>query len=187
MRLAVKMGALLMVCFLATSCATLMTGKFQKVSVTTMPAGAIAVCEGVQVITPGVFTLRRDSDHAITISKEGYHDEIVLLKKTMSGAVAGNILLGGIIGGAVDMATGAAYKLTPDSVMVGLKQTGTIKKAVASESEEEQMAEADKTLAVEEKKEEVGFAAYTSPEEMEKEEEKAVKEEQKAVEASAVE
>ena len=40
----------------------------------------------------------------------------------MGGAVAGNLLLGGIIGGGVDMATGAAYKLYPETVNVALRQ-----------------------------------------------------------------
>jgi hypothetical protein len=75
-------------------------------------------------ITPTIFNLERKTDHTIEISKEGYRVTTVILRHTMSGATAGNVLVGGIIGIAVDGCSGAMYKLVPERVDVNLEPAG---------------------------------------------------------------
>jgi hypothetical protein len=47
--------------------------------------------------------------------------ETVTLTSGVGGAIAGNLILGGIIGGGIDMASGAAYKLYPETINVALR------------------------------------------------------------------
>jgi hypothetical protein len=56
--------------------------------------------------------------------KDGYVSETVTLTSGVGGTVAGNILLGGIIGGGIDMASGAAYKLYPETINIALREGG---------------------------------------------------------------
>ena len=59
-------------------------------------------------------------------SREGYQQQTVTLLHVISGAVCGNILLGGLIGWGVDACTGAQYKLVPENVHLELqKSSGT--------------------------------------------------------------
>lgn len=105
-----------------SGCATVMTGPTQKVPVTSNPSGAVAKVDGsITAITPAIFTLERKTDHTIEITKDGFRTATVIIRHTMSGATAGNILIGGIIGVAVDGATGAMFKLIPERVDVTLE------------------------------------------------------------------
>jgi hypothetical protein len=58
------------------------------------------------------------------ISRDGYHSWRVELKKEMNPAILGNILLGGVVGGVADYASGAAAQLKPDKVHVLLEPRG---------------------------------------------------------------
>ncbi|MFH1846561.1 MAG: PEGA domain-containing protein [Candidatus Omnitrophota bacterium] len=109
--------------FFMSGCATIMTGPVQKVSVTSAPSGAVATVDGGQAaVTPTIFTLERKSDHTIEIAKEGYRTATVALRHTLSGATAGNLIVGGIIGIAIDASSGAMYKLVPEQVDVTLEK-----------------------------------------------------------------
>ena len=115
---------LISVIFLS-GCATIMTGSTQKVSVSSNPSGAVAKVDGgMAAVTPTIFNLERKTDHTIEISKEGYRTAQVILRHTLSGAAAGNILVGGIIGIAVDSCSGAMFKLVPERVDVNLETAG---------------------------------------------------------------
>ena len=56
------------------------------------------------------------------VEKEGYEPVTVVLKKGLNGWVWGNILVGGIIGLIIDVATGATSKFVPSEVEVKLMQ-----------------------------------------------------------------
>jgi len=115
---------LLCVIFLS-GCATIMTGTTQKVPVASNPSGAVAKVDGgMSAVTPTIFNLERKTDHTIEISKEGYRTAQIILRHTLSGATAGNILIGGIIGVAVDSCSGAMFKLVPERVDVSLEALG---------------------------------------------------------------
>lgn len=103
----------------ATGCASIVSGTSQIVSVETMsPTGRVdgASCKlqndkGVYfVTTPGTVTVRRAySDMNVSCEKDGFPTGLASIKSSTKGMVAGNILVGGIIGVGVDAATGAAY------------------------------------------------------------------------------
>jgi hypothetical protein len=106
-----------------TSCGTIINGTRQDVSVTTIPTGA-TVSDGVQSwTTPVVISLARKRDHILTISKDGYETQAVIIKRALSGASAANILIpfGSLIGVGIDAISGGLYRLVPDKVTVQLK------------------------------------------------------------------
>lgn len=105
-----------------SGCATIVSGTTQKLNVTTQPSGALAkVDNNISAQTPTVLTLERKSDHTIEISKEGYKTATVLVKRTFNGMATGNILIGGIIGGGIDAASGATNKLIPERIDIILE------------------------------------------------------------------
>ena len=76
--------------------------------------------------TPAAFDLKRKGKYQVTVSKAGYEPQIAhithkMSKKGAAGA-AGNLLIGGVIGLGVDAATGATQDLTPNPVVVNLKE-----------------------------------------------------------------
>ncbi len=99
-------------------CASIINGSTKTVSIATTPPGAIAESGSQRKKTPCSFDLRRDEDHGIKITKEGYKTYYVQLRSVEGGAIFGNILLGGLIGVAVDAGTGASKTLEPDDIHV---------------------------------------------------------------------
>ena len=60
--------------------------------------------------TPGSVVVDRSySDLSVTCTKSGYHAATIAVSSKTKAMAAGNILFGGIIGGAIDVGTGAAY------------------------------------------------------------------------------
>ncbi|KJJ83853.1 secreted protein containing PEGA domain protein [Candidatus Omnitrophus magneticus] len=107
--------------FITTGCASITTGRFQKVAVDSNPQNAnVTVSSGSHGVTPCSFDLQRNKSHVIKIEKEGYRTAQVDLKKTICGSTAGNIILGGVIGLGVDAMSGAMFKLIPEDVYVDL-------------------------------------------------------------------
>ena len=104
-----------------SSCASIINGTRQKVSITTNPPGAM-ISDGVATYqTPATLDLKRGQDHILTITKEGHEPETVRLTRVISGAVAGNILAGGLIGWGVDAISGAQWRLEPETLAVNLR------------------------------------------------------------------
>jgi hypothetical protein len=101
-----------------------MTGTTQKVPIMSDPDNAqVTTNTGYQGTTPCIFDLERKKSHLLSFKKEGYKNAQVLLKKTVCGSVAGNIVVGGIVGAGVDAVSGAMWKLTPEEVNVTLEKS----------------------------------------------------------------
>lgn len=113
----------LMTCIGLSSCATVVNGSTQKIPITTQPHGVAIAINGQHLgQTPTTVTLKRKQDHRIKLSKPGYQTQEVHLKRSMSGWVAGNILLPGtLVGIGIDAASGGMYKLGPEKVNVSMK------------------------------------------------------------------
>ena len=66
----------------------------------------------------------RRSEFVATITREGYETVTVNVTHQVSGqggaAMAGNVVLGGLIGAAVDASTGAMNDLVPNPVIIEL-------------------------------------------------------------------
>ncbi|MBT7914043.1 hypothetical protein HN588_09060, partial [Candidatus Bathyarchaeota archaeon] len=84
--------------------------------------------KGVPVAsTPNIIELKRkDTDIVLRFETEGYEPSEVILNRTYSGWIVGNLAIPmiGILGGAIDFGTGAAYKLSPTEVYIGLQKQG---------------------------------------------------------------
>ncbi|GEM_PF-4956639 len=112
-----------------SGCATIVRGSSQIIPVTSEPTGASVNISGGQFYqqssygtTPTQLNLQRKYSYTVTISKSGYYDESVNITPVMDGAIAGNIIFGGLIGGAVDASSGASNTLVPKQVFVKLKK-----------------------------------------------------------------
>lgn len=103
---------------LLTSCASIIHGTKQNLSVSSMPSGAKVFVKGVHMATtPAVIELsRKESNIILRFEKEGYEPVEVALNRSVDGWIWGNIVFGGLIGLAVDFIDGAAYKLSPSEV-----------------------------------------------------------------------
>ncbi len=103
-------------------CATVVNGTTQKIGVSSTPTGAeVAIDNQLHVVTPAAVDLARSQSHTFLFHKDGYQDDSFVITSGTSGWVWGNVLLGGLIGGMVDFASGAARTLSQDSVHVALQ------------------------------------------------------------------
>ena len=101
----------------SSGCATVATGKYQDILVTSKPSGAeVTSSTGRRTITPGTLTLRRSEPCILVAQLEGYPELQRHLTRTTEGWFWGNILLGGIVGGVVDVASGSNKKIKENEV-----------------------------------------------------------------------
>ena len=95
-------------------CASIITGNNQSVSVSTRPVQG-ASCKLTNdkgtwyVTTPGSVVVNRAYGDLTVICNKDNLTGILPVKSTTKGMAFGNILAGGIIGGAIDCGTGSAY------------------------------------------------------------------------------
>jgi hypothetical protein len=112
----------------ATACATVTRGSNTAWQVTSDPSGAkVETSHGHQCpATPCSIKMKRKSEFTATLTKPGYKPATVSVTNkvgTGGGAgMAGNVLVGGIIGAGVDVATGAMLDLTPNPAHVTLEK-----------------------------------------------------------------
>ena len=108
----------------ASGCATVINGTKQTIPIRSNPPGATArvLPANVVVTTPAEVELERKKAHTVRIELEGYCRESTYIDRTTSEALAGNILLGGLIGMSVDASNGAAFDLKPCGVDVTLRR-----------------------------------------------------------------
>ncbi len=116
---------LLIVAILASGCATIFTGKYQNVSVTSEPPGAkVSAGNGLSITTPGTFKLVRNRHYTLIAEYPGAAPQQKKLNRKVQGWFWGNILLVSCTGCVVDLTSGSAYKLTPDKVHFDFASTG---------------------------------------------------------------
>ncbi|TWT10181.1 hypothetical protein [Reyranella sp. CPCC 100927] len=120
------MGAVATLSVLLASCATVAGGTSQDIVVETDPPGAACtVARGTEgaigsvASTPGKLTVKRRKEALqVTCTRAGYDQTAEIVDSKLRGATIGNIiLLGGLLGVAVDAASGANNDY-PDSVLV---------------------------------------------------------------------
>jgi PEGA domain len=116
------LGLLFLLVAFGSGCATIIQGSTQEIPVTSSPTGATVSVDGsLRFQTPTKLQLTRKEPHRIEISLEGYHPEIIELRSVSSAATAGNILIGGLVGYAIDQSSGAAFRLVPEVIEVSLR------------------------------------------------------------------
>ncbi len=98
------------------------TSRFQKVPFDSSPQGAdVSLSSGHKGVTPCFFNLQRNKKHIVTMSKAGYETVELTLKKSICWSTAGNMIIPGLLGIAVDTLTGAMCKIIPEKVHVDLQ------------------------------------------------------------------
>ena len=116
---------LLIVAILASGCATIVTGQYQNISVTSEPPGAtVRIYNGMSITTPGSFKLVRNQRYTLVAEYPGAEPQQKKLKYGVQGWFWGNILLVSGAGCAVDLTSGSAYQLIPDKVHFDFTSTG---------------------------------------------------------------
>lgn len=115
---------------LLPACATITTGTTQNVTVVTEPAGAACTLsrEGATVAmvnpTPGTAIISRSHrDIAVSCSMAGRQNATATLTSQLQAMTAGNVLIGGVIGIAVDAASGASARY-PENIALTLPAAG---------------------------------------------------------------
>ena len=115
----------------APGCATLVSGSQRSINVNSEPAGAEVLLNGMPVgRTPAVVNLTSNGASNLEVRLPGYQSQYVPMQRVFNNATLGNLcllplgLLPGLVGFAVDAATGSMYSLTPDQVNVSLQKAG---------------------------------------------------------------
>ena len=124
--------ALLVVAFAASSaaCATVTRGTTEAWTVETDPGGAAVkttagfACDA----TPCTFKMSRKAEFDVTITKPGYKTVNTRVTHQTAGAgaagMAGNVLVGGLIGVGIDAVSGATQELKPNPLVIKLEAEG---------------------------------------------------------------
>lgn len=122
----VRLSIVLILILANISCATIMQGTTQKIGVSSSPSGAKVFVDGVEKgVTPTIIEVSRE-EHILTLRLEGHEERSQpLTAETMSGWVWGNIIFGGIIGLAFDLAAKGVYLVSPEQYNGEMKKIET--------------------------------------------------------------
>lgn len=114
---------------MVSACATITRGTTEAFVIETTPSGASArtslgtMCQPTPCVIPKV---SREAEFTVTIEKEGYKTATYNVSHETAGgggtAMAGNLLLGGVIGAAIDGNNGATQRLVPNPLKVTLEK-----------------------------------------------------------------
>ncbi len=118
-----------------SGCASITGGTQQSISLETKKDAAVvtgAECELVNgkgkwfIATPGSTQVQRSNDPLlITCKKQGYEAGRASVESIVRAGMAGNIIFGGLIGAAIDHASGAAYDY-PNLIQILMGQSNVI-------------------------------------------------------------
>ena len=120
LRIVMVMGLALM----AGGCASVTRGWEEVVHITSNPSEAEArLSNGMMCITPCALKVNRKDEFSVRVSKPGFEPQEIAVKTRIAGTgalagVAGNAVLGGLIGFTVDAVSGAALDHCPNPVAV---------------------------------------------------------------------
>lgn len=119
-----------------SGCGTITRGSSEDVAINVTPAdAAVRLSNGMQCTGSCVVKIARKDSFTVTASAPGYAPQTVAVTTRVSGGggatMAGNILVGGIIGAGVDAASGASLDHHPNPVVINLER-GTRPPAAAS-------------------------------------------------------
>ena len=133
----VAIGGLAAACVLLSACATVTRGTSQTFKIESNPTEAkVELSNGESCVTPCTLKLKRRPGFSATFTKEGYESQTVKVRSELHGggavAGAGNLLLGGVVGGIVDGSNGSMNNLTPNPLTVTLAPVGSVTSPAAA-------------------------------------------------------
>lgn len=120
-----------------SACASVVRGTSEQMAFVSDPPGATMTSSTKDACpaTPCSLEVERTDEFDVTFAKAGYRPETVPVRTravTAGGAaMAGNILVGGLIGVGVDAATGAAMDHFPNPVVAKLVPEGAAPRSVS--------------------------------------------------------
>jgi hypothetical protein len=120
------MGSIVAASVLLCGCATVTRGTRQTFKIESTPSEAkVELSIGESCVTPCVLKLKRRPGFKATFTKDGFETKTVTVDSEVHGggvaAGAGNVLIGGIIGGIVDGSNGSLNSLSPNPLQVTLQ------------------------------------------------------------------
>ena len=134
---------LLASCAALASCATVTRGTTTAFVVETIPSGAQVSLSTGQVCnaTPCTFArISREAEFSVTVSKAGYETTTHAVTHRMANAggagMAGNAILGGVIGLAIDANSGATQDLVPNPLTIHMTAVAPVATPAAVTSQE---------------------------------------------------
>lgn len=119
------------------SCATIVSGTKESVSIKSTPPGTVKVtASNGQVFytgsTPKRLRLPRGNTYTVEVTVPGYKSQTIQITHGFNNWFIGNIIFGGIPGGVVDAIDGAMWTLEPSTIDLRLvKKGGSGQNAVA--------------------------------------------------------
>ena len=131
-----RLAALAALCLVTGACSSITEGTSQDLTFNSVPAEADCTLQRNgenlgSVRTPGTIKVQKTKhDIDVTCDKPGYQQASTRLKSDIAGMTVGNAIAGGLIGWAIDSATGADNKYN-DVTTVTLTPTGTAAAPVA--------------------------------------------------------
>ncbi len=142
-------GALAAVLILG-GCATVTRGTTDQVQMRSVPVGATATAStGQTCTTPCTITVGRKDEFSVHFEKPGFTSQDIQVKTQASGAgqaaLAGNLVVGGIVGLATDASTGATLDHVPNPVSVELRPARASAKLRSAHLPRTTLEEAGKT------------------------------------------
>lgn len=112
-------------------CATVINGTSQDFQIDSKPTGAtVTLSNGQNCVAPCTISLKRRNDLRAGYELVGYKNETVYIQSRTGGAGAGNLLMGGIIGGVVDASNGSMNSLYPRPLFVQMVAEGATEEAL---------------------------------------------------------
>ncbi len=131
-----------------SGCATILNGSYQDIAISSNPSGATVIIDtSVYGKTPLVAKLSRKQSHIVKLELPGFVTYEAPIVQGTSGAIWGNIIIGGLIGLAIDALSGGMWYLDPSEIRGDLRKAGdvdayTIKDAQTFNSSYERVWEA---------------------------------------------
>jgi len=99
----------------ASGCATIINGRHQDIAFASTPDGATVEADGERICeTPCTASLKRSSDHVVTLKVPGHYPYRMILRSKGSNLVALDAIW--IIYPLLDLIVGSAWYLTPEQV-----------------------------------------------------------------------
>jgi hypothetical protein len=116
-----------------SGCASVVRGVNEDVTIQVTPANAeIRTSAGHACTGPCVINVPRKKEFTVTASAPGYQTEVIDVDTRFSGkgaaGIAGNVIVGGVIGVGVDAVSGATLDHFPNPVIFNLEAGSGTKK-----------------------------------------------------------
>lgn len=126
MRVISTFFVLMLSCAIIAGCGTIVNSSTQGLGISSNPSGAVVTVNDTnQGTTPVTTELSRKDTHTIKLDLDGYQPYEMIINRSVSGWVWGNILFGGLIGLAIDASTGGMYKLSPDEISAQMSESAS--------------------------------------------------------------